>query len=453
MALKNKRFTDSDGNTLAALYSSDNYRNGILRANGNLDTLTISGLVPDPGFRSLLNRDAEIIVGDTLYRITPNGTLFCELPFMDELRNYVLNTTNEIQVGTDLYKNGNIYRYDTFFGVDLIDDPILIDGSTIEDINNFSCLKGASNIPAPNISSFPSERASKWTFFGKLLQGLGQRKAITANLGNRKDRRINAAVFDYNYLVYQSVGLTAKVQKKWWYGGWTKVVNWPKDQLRIGFRNVVIKYPYPSGSSYSEIYTKVFGSIPSPYQHPTPGSILVKPKNGSIWNQHGTIEVDLSYLPMIEISSPSLGDLLEAAKGHITSLAVSYNKSHNNFIDPLKGIDVFSEVPREQRSAYLDEILAEMDLHIPVFAKDGIYVLIPAMSLNNKENETELTLRLAERYTNFMLTYSSTIDGNLKSFYKDIKLTGLNNPDIKLVRGDFFACAYMGNWSGFRLYW
>ena len=81
---------------------------------------------------------------------------------------------------------------------------------------------GAYGIPEPDFELFERERASRKTIVGKLLQSIAFRRGLTKEFPNNRKRRLNCAVFDYNYVLRQSIGITAKIQKSMWHG-WGKV--------------------------------------------------------------------------------------------------------------------------------------------------------------------------------------------------------------------------------------
>lgn len=79
----------------------------------------ITELVPEEAFRKYLSNEGEVIVNDTLYKITKYGTLYAHLKHSDELFDYYskLPDVSEQLITEKTYRSGNVYRYDTFHGI------------------------------------------------------------------------------------------------------------------------------------------------------------------------------------------------------------------------------------------------------------------------------------------------------------------------------------------------
>lgn len=425
-----------------------------LSENNNMDfyedpfigTIFISDLVPEEPFSSILSTKGEIIVADTLYRITTKGTFFTPIEkasLIEDLSGY--DFTKEVLRGRDLYEYKGVFRYDTFKGVDFT-APFEV--SSEEEHTNLR-----SNIPEPNIASFEKRNAYNPSIVGGFLQRFASlRKPLVKNFPGRSNRRINCALFDYNYIVRQSIGISVKVQKKLWYGGWGRMVNWPANTIRAGFKNVVIKFPYPSDSTYDVILKRAFpGGIP-------PGGILsLRSPNG--WthaDQSAKYRVDLNYPPITNSSSLSLDKIIQLTGKHVYTLVRGRINAMDNRIK-LSDLDDFERNPRSQRPKDLEEILAKLKLSVPVFAKDGIYVFIPHGVVLNRENESEVKVRFVNAFGRFTVGYSATLGDKgpgMKSVFQNIlKQSKIINKDAALIAGEFYGCAYLNSWIGYRMYW
>lgn len=77
----------------------------------------------------MLNSEGEIIIADTLYKITQNGTFFAHVLDKADLLKYVDSYSSlkrlEEPIRENLYKYGNSYRFDSYRNFDF----------TIEDTN------------------------------------------------------------------------------------------------------------------------------------------------------------------------------------------------------------------------------------------------------------------------------------------------------------------------------
>lgn len=92
--------------------SADNIYNDFSEENTNIEQ--IGFLVPDEKFRHFLNKNLEIIVNDTLYRITKDGTFFTHCSNKIELENAVTKVKNFTKIAEGLKKLGNVKLKDTF---------------------------------------------------------------------------------------------------------------------------------------------------------------------------------------------------------------------------------------------------------------------------------------------------------------------------------------------------
>lgn len=456
-AISNHSTVDSYGDSLHYKIS-ESQQMFLLRSNTSDDTeiAYTSELVPDPDLAKLINLNGEIIVDDTLYIITPLGTFFGEQKYKNEIYAALTDTASHRKklLSDDLYQiNNHTFRYDTFKGS--YSSYEYIDSISSEDnaVTTEKTLKSAnSDIPAPNIESFDFTKASKHTFVGKFLQSLGQRKSNVIKFPSNSKRRLNCAAFDYNYVFRQSIGITAKIQHRMWYGAWLKVRSWQENAIRIGYKDVVVRIPYPKGSSYNEIYSKVFSSqsFREPIRY---RNTVFRALPNDNWAKHGAINIDLGVFPMITIPTPSKNELVEAAYKYLTSfLRQNINKKYIGD-STNKTFDPFSPSAREDREPFEKQI-EKQNLGVPIYAKDGIYVVFPIGYISNTCGENEITYRFFEKYVEFLISWTHKIDSpmTLNGIYKESALR-LKNPDAELISGSFYACGYLDSWVGYRLIW
>lgn len=87
-ALDNYDITKGHGTrATGSFYSADDIYNNSSGEDAEIEK--IGFLVPDEKFRHFLNKNLEIIVNDTLYRITKDGTFFAHLSDKEELEKAV----------------------------------------------------------------------------------------------------------------------------------------------------------------------------------------------------------------------------------------------------------------------------------------------------------------------------------------------------------------------------
>jgi hypothetical protein len=235
--------------------------------------------VPDTEFAQLLNHKGEIIVADTLYRVTTNGTYYCHIDKKDVLDKIIeADSLNEgFLLDDKLYQVAEgVYRYDSFHymrenqdfyfydedGYNYCDDGYTYDDNTAETEENQNSIFRSSGIPQPNMDGFPIFSSTQETVLKWLARNILRvdKVAPTVNHPCGK-RRVKGEFGTVNLVVYNSVHVKAWTDKK-------NTIGWSKteaDELRIGWRNVFIAVP---------IHTTPATSIPSGIVH-NPQSIRV----------------------------------------------------------------------------------------------------------------------------------------------------------------------------------
>ncbi len=187
-------------------------------------------LVPNENHRGLLNEDLEVIVNDTLYRITPEGTYFCHVDYSEELR-YIAN--NEEKPFLDKFKEDDFANIAVSANVTLIQTykKQYINGETFN-----SSTKSASVDPYSDVSNY--KYAAK-TVVGKAWSHFfGRNKYHNRYLG--KKRRFGLNLYSYNYGYYEEAGVRARFQKKSW-SGWKKTTC---SKMIVGWTNLNYQIRY-----------------------------------------------------------------------------------------------------------------------------------------------------------------------------------------------------------------
>lgn len=491
-AIDNSKVSDSHGNILHSSIQS-NTTQQLRSLDGTVTEVSLSSLVPEEGLRKLLNPDGEIQVSDTIYRINGHGTFYAHVSNAKTLE----QVANQYQIGDGaqvedklLDLGSGVYLYQTF--ADAIFDEAVDteDLSTNKDdpeqeIRTSNWKEELRALDIPNLGSFKPVNARRQTFFGKLLQGTVIRNSFTATLPGNSKRRINCAVFDYNYLFRHSIGVTAKIQKKMWHGSWGQLKYVGAREILVGYRYALVKYPYPKAFPSFEQLTQGY---PSSRFEPT---INFGKKETSeqirfaqnlpypSWFNKSLFRVTV---PIIEAKVDiKAKDVLSLAYDRVKQFMKSYSNSILNDLNNKIGAKPATEEDINQFLAKtrLEEFVPAC---VPIYAKDGIYVMYTAGWMLNKEDQTEITLRFSEGIANVVFNFStnpSTWQFNLNNMrptvsggfqYNNgmpgfsINKFGFNNPHLgivvqadmpaaDLIEGDFFAIANNGGWAGFNLNW
>lgn len=251
------------------------------------EVLGFKDLIPNENFARLINPLGEIIVNDTIYRVTQYGTAYAPIAYRQELDIAIKG----LRSNSGLFENGenivpltsHVYLINSFdHEVFLTDDDSLTGGGTGSGTGGGS---GTGNINTPlsdiPFSSFPTFSSSSHTFVGNAIDWL---------LGERHTRhhefingyRVGGLLYDYNYGVYQECGTLVKMEKK--RGGLFRLINGWKNinanELVIHFDKMALK---KSGSNpdymfdnYGNPSYKGFGDFNSSWKH-----VFITAKNWS----------------------------------------------------------------------------------------------------------------------------------------------------------------------------
>lgn len=243
--------------------NSDKKANGSLRLSSynTLNSDSLDALVPDPAFASVLNENLEIQVGRNLYKVTPYGTFYTNIENQEKLVRIIekgYSTDNEELISENLYKiesNEEIYRYDTYVAISRIPHEIIPEddyspagsssgsNSTSYTCNDYyqpmSYTNYPYNLPKDEYCKFKTYSYGSKTIVGGWLESLfGTNSAIKENFDSKN--RIKVKLYNFNYVVYSSIGLKVKFQRKGWTGIWDKK---DCDQLVIGWDAITFETP------------------------------------------------------------------------------------------------------------------------------------------------------------------------------------------------------------------
>lgn len=202
------------------------------------EALGYEDLVPNEDFAKFLNYKGEVVVDDSLYRITPLGT-FCadtlNYKDIDECYDMLMESTDSIS-------------FDSLGYIKL--------SPTVTLYNSFSSLKKndfeyntratGSSIPL----KYYSTKSNGWVW-RKLASIFGDRS--TKHFEYLSNKRINGSLYDYDYKIYYESGVFVSASRK--RGGFFKKINGWKDinadELDITCKNLIFKLDYKTPSSIS----------------------------------------------------------------------------------------------------------------------------------------------------------------------------------------------------------
>lgn len=207
--------------------------------------LALDSLVEDPYFASVLNPEGEVQVDSNLYKVTEYGTFVLPPADKAEVDSLVANLDNglidlstvlipaneELESLFRIRNKPRIRLFDTYGkGGGTPPAPPVV--STIVD------FPVGENVFA-NVAYFDFNDAKTWA--GKLLQGVFGRDHYN-DFRTVSKRRMKVNFYSKNWLIFASVGVTSRLQKKVFIG-WGAVEN--MDEMRLGWSNMIIKLNVP----------------------------------------------------------------------------------------------------------------------------------------------------------------------------------------------------------------
>lgn len=222
----------------------------------------MSELVPNTHFAKLLNKNAEIVVENKIYKVTPNGTYYFDENKKNEF--YSLyekdNTIEGKLIGDKLYQLAEgIYRYDTFYK----EDGEINEGEKTSS-SEIMTKSGHSTGTNPNIDIMDWFTADRTTWLGKIIQNMfGATKEFAKYYPHTDKRRVKGSFYFYNYVAYAEIGVQGWTDKKNWLG-WSKTAS---DELRVGWNNVVLVTKIPDNYSKSMAAMNNLSTSVSPVQY------------------------------------------------------------------------------------------------------------------------------------------------------------------------------------------
>lgn len=205
--------------------------------------------VPNESFAKLLNKDGEIMVGNIIYKITPNGTYYFDKDkklLFDKLYSRDSTICGTL-VEDKLYKIiDGIFRYDTYWYMDEkylteVESDFIIPTVMADDKTN-QAISLRNYGAEPDYNSFPTFKNTKENIFGFIIKNIiGNYKAHTQYYDGIDDRRVKGEFYENDHVFYSEIGAKGWTDKKNWIG-WSKT---DAAELRVGWDNVVLVSKLP----------------------------------------------------------------------------------------------------------------------------------------------------------------------------------------------------------------
>ncbi len=304
------------------------------------------------------------------------------------------------------------------------------------------------------IDSFELVDGSKNTYFGKLLQDVGiANKHLTTKFPKSNKLRLNCWMFDYNYVIKSSIGFAAKIQFKTWLS-WAKVSDWEEGALRVGLRNVIVRYDYPKGfPPFYALYNNMHN-----IDREKDVARYVRNLTVPSWFYKSPFQIAIPFIN--KDYSPRYVDLMKLAfqeSSKIFKSLTNYQKYPSLGYDGLSGI-----IPNSLRQKLSKEDIQKMIVvGTPIYAEDGIYVLYPygeLMNINTRyddQKRNQVIMRFGENHGSFGISFTTSL-GQLGSGETTVKPIIIDDAGDSgtFVSGEFYACGYhSGDWVGYRVHW
>lgn len=186
------------------------------------EALGYDELIPNRSLARMMNARAEVMVQDTIYKVSHRGTYFYPAIYKEEFEQSYESFENSDGTLIDslLYQmSEHVFRYSTFDGdfYEEGEDNLEEGADDEEDGPNqiYDLTKAPTIVPFSNLNwnSFPRENISSHTWVGKIIESIiGRNKAYTYNYNNRT--RFYAKFYYFNYWFYQESGVVVKTQRK-----------------------------------------------------------------------------------------------------------------------------------------------------------------------------------------------------------------------------------------------
>src|SRR5574344_1393675 len=387
------------------------------------EALGYDSLVPNRAFAALINPNGEIGVCDTIIKITPLGTYKFPKTYEKEFNKF-LNENPDYE-GTPIGENVNrindkIILYKTFkenkedYSTESDGEYELLPDDYFGNDDNDSISAMSISASEPDFDSFQTFNADRKTWAGKLIQKLiGSTKTSTIKFN--KKRRIRGSFYFYNYGFYSEIGTKGWTDKKNWIG-WSKT---KADELRVGWKNVIIKRDAP------DYFAKSIQSISN--------MVVFSPRyeliNGQRINTATLIMPDFKANLLDKIISNGSKELFSAVKKHLE------NKSA---LDKVEAFIIASRTEIYYVTINDDRRLYNSAYYCHVFSNFWMENFVVSGTINSNG--------ISFLFNNFNISNPSAAK-LLSSIYKTLR-----DERPKLVSGEVYVCGRFGDvWRGMKI--
>ncbi|MCX2681910.1 hypothetical protein OOZ15_18300 [Galbibacter sp. EGI 63066] len=248
--------------------------------------------IADPLLASLVNDDNEIVVNDTLYKFTKEEGLFFThvkdstylFNFFKEKNDQAKNTSRKSK--TLAYKIEPCEMRAQYGGVTKVDDKI---SRYIRPIEGECYGGGGGSVGGGNPPSAPqtTEEERLQQIINSLpicegrdnwFQNIFGKSYYCINYFDGK-HRIKTEFWDQSWLIYKSVGILAKTQRKRFWVWWAS----KSDEIYLGINRILLKYNYKQPDISSITHPRLFNNAYKAPLYLYNGSFKVRQNNGDYY--------------------------------------------------------------------------------------------------------------------------------------------------------------------------
>lgn len=241
------------------------------------EALGYEQIIPNENVARFLNHKGEIVVDDTLYRITPLGTYSVPVTYraeLDSIGEFVELNAEKLPMNADsLYLSSHVLWRNTF--ADVVEK---IGTSTLRSNLIRPSRTAVKDIP---FNTFPSFTTKSHTIVGKLMGKLFGDRSVKHH-EYRKNYRVSGSLYDYDYGFYSEIGTFVEVERK--RGGFFKFVNgWKSVQaqeLVISYQGIALEINYKMPSLESIIPTNGPVKLQNPFLKENENNPYIAKVNG-----------------------------------------------------------------------------------------------------------------------------------------------------------------------------
>ncbi|PRY95873.1 hypothetical protein BY457_11814 [Marinilabilia salmonicolor] len=215
---------------------------GFAPLSGNLKSSSDSEfedtLVVSERLSKLLNINREVKVGNTVYRVTPNGTFFADAENYDLL----------VEVATEEFNPDDYIGQNNISGLKIAAPQHYLrrDDDRIGVYDTYGAIGGGGSSSSSSTPVLEEEdfkvSGCLGTRVGKLWDSIwGFSKSIRNYYDSKY--RMDAKFYSLDFGMYSEAGIKTKTQKKGWTGIWHKK---EVDEIRCGFEVLILKEEWPT---------------------------------------------------------------------------------------------------------------------------------------------------------------------------------------------------------------